>query len=246
VPIIPISAFQGINVTDPVVLFPSWYKKGASLLTTLDNLQPIERDISSPVVINVSSSLVDMGQSFVIAKILLGKVSFHQTLLALPSRNTFKVTGLYLSENSPTLKEATAGENLRITFDSMEILPKGSVLCADANSVIVGTSFMAEIQILKLPPVAPLLSAGYRCVAHIGNSVVEAEVRKVVVVWDKNKTMKKNPNFVKSNCRVGIAIDLVKPVVFQVYQKQPDLGRITLRLGTDTIGFGKIVKNLNK
>jgi len=190
---------------------------------------------------------VDVGQSFAIAKILMGKVTLHQTLLSLPSKNTFKVTGLYLSETSTTsLKEASAGENLRITFDSTDILAKGSVLCADPHSVIVGTAFMAEVQILKLPPTAPLLSAGYRCVAHIGNSVVEAEVRKLVVVWDKNKTQKKNPSFVKSNSRVGMAMDLVKPVVFQVYQNQPDLGRITLRLGSDTIGFGKIVKNLNK
>jgi len=43
-----------------------------------------------------------------------------------------------------------------------------------------------------------------------------------------------------------VVIDLLKPVPFQVYQQLPDLGRITLRMGTDTIAFGKIVKHLDK
>jgi peptide chain release factor subunit 3 len=243
-PIIPLSAYQGINITDSEVHFPTWYKE-FSLLSTLDNLPPILRDISSPVVINVSSSLVESGHTYIIAKILIGKVSLNQSLIALPSRRNYTVTGLYLDDNSPSLSDATAGENLRIIFDSSEIIPKGTVLCADMSTVVLGTSFMAELQILQLPPTS-VISAGYRCVAHIGNTVVDAEIRKLLILWEKNKTMKKNPLFVKSNNRVGVAMDVVKPVTFQVYQTLPDLGRITLRLGTDTIAFGKIVKVLNQ
>jgi len=245
VPIIPISGLNGINVSKDIVETPSWYKQH-SLVKTLDNITPVVRDLKSPVVISVVSSLVELGETYVIAKILIGKVYLNQILIALPSRQTFRVTGLYLYDNSPTLSEAGAGENLRITFDSTEILTKGTVLCADSSSVVMTSSFVAEIQILQLPQSYPIFSAGYRCVAHIGSSVVEVEIRKLVVVWEKNKTMKKNPAFVKSQSRVGVVIDLLKPVPFQVYQQLPDLGRITLRMGTDTIAFGKIVKHLDK
>lgn len=244
VPIIPISGYTGINITNELIVTPPWYNQ-FSLLKTLDSLPPIERDLTSPVVINVVSSFLDVGGTFAIAKILVGKVSLNQTLLALPSKRALRVTGLYLLEDYPTAQEAGAGENLRITFDSNEILSKGSVLCADPSSVFVGSSFMAELQIMQLPPSAPIFSAGYRCVGHIGNSVVEVEIRKLVVTWEKNKTMKKNPPFVKGNCRVGVVIDVLqKQIAFQSFSILPDLGRITLRHGTDTLGFGKIVKTL--
>jgi len=196
------------------------------------------------VVISVVSSSVEQGQTYAFAKILKGKVRLNQCLISLPSRQPFRINGLYLYDDGPTLQEAGAGENLRISFHSpAQILPKGSVLCADEASVVLGSSFIAEIHLLQLPPSFPLFTAGFRCVAHIGGSVVDVEVRKLLVVWEKNKTMKrKNPAFVKSNSHVGVVIDVVKPVPFQVYEQLPDLGRITLRIDTDTIGFGKIDK----
>jgi peptide chain release factor subunit 3 len=240
VPFIPISAYQGINICNDLNA-PSWYKQSC-LIKTLDSLS-VERDVISPVVISIVSSSVEQGQTYAIAKILKGKVRLNQRLISLPSRQPFSISGLYLSDEVPTLQEAGAGENLRISFHSpAQILPKGSVLCADEASVVLGSSFIAEIQLLQLPPSFPLFTAGFRCVAHIGGSVVDVEVRKLLVVWEKNKTMKKNPAFVKSNRRVGVVIDVVKPVPFQVYEQLPDLGRITLRIDTDTIGFGKIDK----
>lgn len=240
VPFIPISGYQGINISNDLNA-PSWYKQSC-LIKTLDSLS-VERDVISPVVISVVSSSVEQGQTYAIAKILKGKVRLNQNLKSLPSRQPFRINGLYLYDEGPTLQEAGAGENLRISFHNpAQILPKGSVLCADEASVVLGSSFIAEIQLLQLPHSFPLFTAGFRCMAHIGGSVVEVEVRKLLVVWEKNKTMKKNPAFVKSNRRVGVVIDVVTPVPFQVYEQLPDLGRITLRMDTDTIAFGKIVK----
>jgi len=241
-PVIPISGFAGINITNDTVTIPSWYK-GSSLLKTLDSLPPIVRDISSPVVISVSSSLVVDGKTEIIGKVVIGKVTVRQSLIDMPSQNTYRVTGLFLQDENPS-EEACAGENLRITLDGSGVLSKGSVLCADRNSVVVGSSFLAELQLMKLPASAPIFVAGYKVIAHIGNSVVEAEVKKLAAVWDKNKNVQKNPRFVKSNTRVGVHLELSKKIPLHCFSTLPDLGRITLRAGTETIAFGKVVKCL--
>lgn len=241
-PVIPISGFAGINITNDTVTIPSWYK-GSSLLKTLDSLPPIVRDISSPVVISVSSSLVVDGKTEIIGKVVIGKVTVRQSLIDMPSQNTYRVTGLFLQDENPS-EEACAGENLRITLDGSGVLSKGSVLCADRNSVVVGSSFLAELQLMKLPDSAPIFVAGYKVIAHIGNSVVEAEVKKLAAVWDKNKNVQKNPRFVKSNTHVGVHLELSKKIPLHCFSTLPDLGRITLRAGTETIAFGKVVKCL--
>jgi len=242
-PIIPISGYSGINVTNDNVTIPDWYT-GFSLLKTLDSLPPVVRDVNSPVVIAVSSSFVDDGKTFIIGKVLLGKVTLRQSLIVMPSQNIFRVTGLFLHDEYPSAEEACAGENLRITLDGTEVISKGSVLCADKNSVVIGSSFLAELQLLQLPSVAPIFSSGYKTVAHVGNSVVEAEVKKLAAVYDKNKKVTKNPTFVKSNSRVGVHLELAKKVPIHCFSTLPDLGRITLRFGNETIAFGKIVKCL--
>jgi len=242
-PIIPISGFAGTNVTNENVTIPNWYT-GPSLLKILDSLPPVVRDITSPVVISVSSSSVDDGKTYIIGKVLIGKVTLRQSLTVLPSRNIYHVTGLFLRDDCPSAEEACAGENLRITLDGTEVISKGSVLCVDRNSVVNGSSFLAELQLLQLPDSAPILTAGYKVMAHVGNSVVEAEVKKIAAVWDKNKNVTKNPIFVKSNSRVGVHLELTKKVPLHCFSTLPDLGRITLRLGNETIGFGKVVKCL--
>jgi peptide chain release factor subunit 3 len=242
-PVVPISGFTGTNITNDTVTVPSWYK-GSSLLTTLDSLPPVVRDISSPVVISVSSSLVVDGKTEVIGKVVIGKVTMRQSLIDMLSQNTYRVTGLFLQDENPS-EEACAGENLRITLDGSGVLSKGSVLCADRNSVVVGSSFLAELQLLRLPASVPIFSAGYKVIAHIGNSVVEAEVKKLAAVYDKNKNVKKNPLFVKSNSHVGVHLELSKKIPLHCFSTLPDLGRITLRAGTETIAFGKVVKCLS-
>jgi peptide chain release factor subunit 3 len=242
-PIIPISGFSGINVANENITIPNWYT-GSSLLKTLDSLPPLVRDVTSPVVISVSSSSLDDGRTYIIGKVLMGKVTLRQSLTVLPSQNIYHVTGLFLQDDCPSAEEARAGDNLRITLDGTEVISKGSVLCADKNSVVIGSSFLAELQLLQLPTSAPIMTAGYKVIAHVGNSVVEAEVKKIAAVWDKNKNVTKNPKFVKSNTRVGVHLELTKKVPLNCFTTLPDLGRITLRLGNETIAFGKVVKCL--
>jgi len=199
------------------------------------------------VVISVVSSLVDEGKTFIIGKVLVGTVTLRQSLIALPSQNIYHVTGLFLHDDYPSAEEASAGENLRITFDGTEVISKGSVLCADRNSVLMSSSFLAELQLLQLPASAPIFSLGYRTVAHVGSSVVEVEVQKLAAVWDKNKKITKNPTFVKSNCRVGVHLEIIsKKVPLHLFSTFPELGRITLRVGNETIAFGKVVKCLDQ
>jgi len=242
-PFIPLSGYNGINIAGDVNI-PTWYS-GKSLINTLDDLAPIERDRKAPVVISVSCSDNEFGKCNVNAKLLAGTLHLTQKLFILPGDQIGHVSAIYPEYGSLKLSDvAYAGDNIRLTLDNLSNpIPRGFILCAEKDSVSVCSSFFAEIQLLTLPAESPIFCAGYRCIVHAGCTTTEAEIGKLIFELDKTgQRKKKNPAFVRSSARAIVQITVPKQIVVEVYAKFQHLGRITLRVRGDTIAFGKILK----
>jgi len=240
---VPLSGFNGINVHGDVKQ-PRWYK-GKSLLSTLDSLPPIPRDVDAPLVLPIYLVDNEHGKVFVSGKIEVGTLSAHRDFVVMPGDHKVHVTAIYPDYGSPkTVSVVTAGENVRLELEkvSFDHLRRGAVMCL-TNEVTTCKQFSTELKVLFLPPPVMVFSVGYKAMIHIHCEVVECEVKVLLSEFDKKgKKVRNKPPFVKAGSKVEAVIEVARPVVMEPYQKTMQLGRFTLRVGGDTIGFGIVLK----
>jgi len=240
-PFVPLSGFSGINIAGDVIQ-PSWYG-GSSLVTTLDDLPPIPRNTSGPFILPINLVDTEHGHVHVSGKVESGTLHVDSDLIILPGSYSVHVTTIYPHYgSSQTTETAPAGENVRITLDKaqMEHVRRGAVLCSMPDALSLCTMFSAEIKIINLP--VGILTAGYKAILHIHCEAIECSVKAILYEYDKNGNKVKANRFVKSGARIEAVLEVSRQVVMAPYQNVIQLGRFTLRVGGETIGFGKVLK----
>jgi len=169
-----------------------------------------------------------------------------EELLLVPSGEMVKIAVIYPDYGSPrTVREALPGENVRMILDKGQgtSARRGTLLCHPERPVSVCDNFVGEIQLLKLPVSSPVFSAGFKSIIHLHTEVVECEITEIICELDKNgKRSKLKKPFVQSGARVAVRIQLPRLVGMDVFSAFSHLGRFTLRVGGDTLAFGKVVK----
>jgi len=241
---VPLSGFNGINVHGDVKE-PLWYR-GKSLLSTLDSLPPIPRNVDAPLVLPIYMVENEHGKVYVSGKIEVGTLSVDRDFVVMPGDHKVHVAAIYPDYGSPkTVSVGTAGENVRLELEKVPIdhLRRGAVMCLPNERLTTCKQFSTELKVLYLPPPVMVFSVGYKAMIHIHSEVVECEVKVLLSEFDKKgKKVRNKPPFVKAGSKVEAVIEVARPVVMEPYQKTMQLGRFTLRVGGDTIGFGIVLK----
>lgn len=238
---IPVSAYAGQNLKDPVPKdVCSWYS-GPSLLEFLDNLALGDRKISEPLKMPISEKYNDMG-TVVVGKIESGKVRKGDSMLLMPNRSTVEVMSIY-NETEEEVPAAISGDNVRIKIKGVdhEDVSVGFVLTDPKKPVNVVRQFEAQIAILET---RNIICAGYSAIMHVHTVSEEITMTALLHYYDKKtgKKSRKPPQFAKKGMKIVALIETAAPICVEKFADYPQLGRFTVRDEGRTVGIGKIMK----
>lgn len=115
------------------------------------------------------------------------------------------------------------------------------MLC-DPNNLVPVTSLIS-IQALTLDLSVPL-TLGFPLILHHQQRAEPAIISKLVAIHDKSsgELVKYNPRVIGSQLLCTIQVKLIdRPICVEPYENIKELGRVTLRSGTETIAVGKVL-----
>ena len=242
---LPISGYTGENIVDPMADGKLPWFQGTSLVNTLDNLPPLERQVDGPVRIPVMDRYKDMG-TIVMGKMESGRIALDDVVTMMPNNKECKVAGIQIDEVD--YETAKAGDNLCVKLSGIEEdeISTGFVLCTPDNLVKTMVEFDAQLAILELMEHKPLFTAGYTAVMHIHTVAEEISVTTLFSQFDRKvgKWPKKAPPFVKSGAQVRVRMQMLssEPICAETFKDVAQLGRFSLRDEGKTIAFGKILR----
>jgi len=242
---LPISGFDGSNITKKVSESVCPWYKGESLLATLDSLQPLERLTETPLRVPILDKYKESGKTYIIGKVESGILNLGDTIMVSPSQQQLHV--LQILNDDGALKSARPGENIKIVIKGSQTeedsIYRGAIISHIQNPPTITSDFVCQIAILQLLEHKSLFTAGYECVVHIHTTVEEVAVVKLLEELDPKtgQGKKKFPKYVQSKALVIAHMTTTKPVVIETYEAFSQLGRFTLRDEGKTIAFGKIL-----
>jgi peptide chain release factor subunit 3 len=247
----PISGLNGANVKDEVDpkecgWWANCWKTGenntsqSTLMGLLDNLEMKGRNPNAPVRMPVLDRYSDRG-TIAMGKVESGTIRPGSKIILMPTRQTFKVDGIW-SDETP-IASARPGENVLVKIGGagMEDVQKGFVICTDPPCRSVD-KIICQIMVMDLPEHAKILTAGFQSVFHAHCAEEEATVTKIFETTDKKGKVHKGAHFAQVGMTVICMIELARTVPCETYDDYPFLGRFTLRTEGKTCAIGIIKK----
>lgn len=238
---LPVSAYSGQNLKDPVEKSVCPWYTGPTLLNFLDDLSLGDRKISEPLKMPVSEKYNDMG-TVIVGKLEAGKVRKGDNLLLMPNRSPVEVMSIF-NETEDEVPAAISGDNVRIKIKGVdhEDVSVGYVLTDPKRPVDVVRQFEAQLAILES---RNIICAGYSAVMHVHTVSEEITLQALLHYYDKKtgKKSRKPPQFARKGMKVVALIETAQPICLERFADYPQLGRFTLRDEGRTIGIGKVTK----
>ena len=178
---IPISAYTGTNLKDPIpASTATWWKwaaffplsmsntdhllRGPTLLGHLDHMPMVDRKTNSPLMMPISEKYKDMG-AVAVGKIESGHMRKGDSLILMPNKAHVEIAAIY-NEIEEEISAAVCGDNVRVRLrgvDDEDISP-GFVLTSPKNPVHAVRQFEAQLAILEHKNI---ICAGYSAVMHV-------------------------------------------------------------------------------
>eukprot|EP00917_Polyrhabdina_sp_WS-2016_P013747 GHVP01030102.1.p1 GENE.GHVP01030102.1~~GHVP01030102.1.p1 ORF type:complete len:332 (-),score=54.45 GHVP01030102.1:144-1139(-) len=242
---VPISGYTGVNVKERgAAVEPklSWWE-GPSLLETLDSIEPPQRHPANPLRVPLLEGYRDGGTTLASGKVEAGIVSVGSPVSILPGGQKAKIMEVYVSDIP--VKEAGPGENVVVKLSGIDVdsICRGCVLSDITSPCPVTSKIKCVLNLLELVDQHPLITAGFNCVLHMHTALEEVTFDGLIDSLDKKtKKKKKNPPFATSNQMITCILSINNAVCAEEFDKEPQLGRLTLRDEGKTIAIGKIVE----
>lgn len=242
---IPVSAYTGGNLKEPVgkTLCP-WYN-GEPLLRHLDTMPMVDRKLNAPLMIPVSEKYKDMG-TIIVGKVESGLLRKGDSLILMPNKQEVEASAIY-NEMEDEVQQALCGDNVRIRLrgvDDEDISP-GFVLTSPNKPIHAVRQFEAQLAILEHKNI---ICAGYSAVMHCHTLAEEVTLVSLLHYFDKatGRKSRKPPQFAKRGQKIVALIETTQAVCVEKFADYPQLGRFTLRDEGRTIAIGKITKLVEK
>lgn len=247
-PFIPISAFQGDNITNASDKL-SWYK-GKSLIDAIDSLEQPQPPIDKPLRLPVQDVFTITGVGTVpVGRVETGIMKLGDKVIFEPASTIVgkPVTGEVktIEMHHVTLKEARPGDNVGFNVRGIgkKDIRRGDVIGHVNNPPSVITpkdTFRAQIAVLTHPTA---ITAGYTPVFHAYTSQVACTFEALVAKLDKKTggVAEENPKFLKSGDAAIVELRPTKPMVLENYKEIPEMGRFAIRDMGTTVAAGMCI-----
>jgi len=250
---IPISGLSGTNVKDEVdeSVCPWWkpaYTSGENntdqptLMGLLDTLEITGRDSKAPLRIPVLERYVDRG-TIAMGKVESGVVRVGMKITVMPTRNNFKVEGVWANEEP--VAAARPGENVLIKIGGgcgIADVCKGFVICSKDNPCRAVDKIICQIAVMDMPENTQIMTAGFQAMFHSHTCEEECKITKIFETTNKKGQVVKGARFVSIGMRAICMLELSQTTPLEAFDDLPFLGRFTLRTEGKTIAIGKITK----
>lgn len=239
VPFIPVSAFEGDNITEKSSNTP-WYK-GNTLIQELDALDEPDKPVSLPLRLPVQDVYSITGVGTVpVGRVETGILHTAENIAFEPAGVTGEVKSIEMHHE--TLEEAVPGDNVGFNVRGVgkNDIKRGDVAGTTKNPPSVAKEFKAQVVVLQHPGV---ITVGYTPVFHAHTAQVACTFLSLDVKLDPatGQPKEENPDFLKTGDAALVTIKPTKPMVIENIKEIPHMGRFAIRDMGQTVAAGMCI-----
>ena len=236
---VPVSGLTGENITArSEARLTSWYS-GPTLLAAIDSLTPPKRPIDRPFRCCVTEVFRSQSLGVTVAgRVDSGAVLRGDSVLVLPQGETVSVRGVEV--NGEQVAVGRVGENVEIGLKDVTdpaLLIPGSWLCDPLSPIPLTQRFRAQILTTALSRV---LMSGTACIMYTQSAAEEVTLSQLVSVLDSRdgRVTQTKPRFLGRGVTAVVEVACKRQVCIELYREYRELGRFSLRRGTETVAVG--------
>ncbi|MGN1362917.1 MAG: translation elongation factor EF-1 subunit alpha [Methanobrevibacter sp.] len=236
VPFIPLSAFEGDNISEKSSNTP-WYK-GKDLISALDDLTVPEKPIDKPLRIPIQDVYTITGVGTVpVGRVETGVMKQGDNVVFEPAGATGEVKSI--EEHHESMPSAEPGDNIGFNVRGVgkNDVRRGDVAGHADDAPTVAKQFDAQIVVLQHPGV---ITVGYTPVFHCHT----AQIACTFVELSKKlnpatgQVDEENPDFLKTGNAAIVKVRPTKPMVVENAREIPQMGRFAIRDMGQTVAAG--------
>ncbi|MHA2497144.1 MAG: GTP-binding protein [Candidatus Hodarchaeales archaeon] len=248
IPFIPISGFEGVNLTKSSSEL-SWYK-GPTLLEALDLMEPpvTRKDLKLRFIVQDAYERPGVG-TVVDGRVVSGTLRMGAKVLVQPGAEAGSVKEIW-GTGGTSIQELQSGEHGVINLQGItkDILEQPGLVIGEDDAAF-GVADLIATRLLILESLGRPITPGTNFVMHIGTAFASAQVVSIDGIDQENpkfkKMPRKNPVTGKLNLAFPSELALVtlrpsQPMVAEPFKEHPVLGRVILRHMGTTVAVGII------
>ena len=229
IPFVPLSGWEGQNLTnkcdDPL---SSWYQ-GPCLLEVLDNLETPKRPVDKPLRVPIYHAYKIGGPgTVVVGKVQTGTLKPSTAILIGP--NGLKAEAGSIKFFKKDVPEAISGNSVGIQIKGLSnrVLKRGDVLGeSERDPPKPCEEFIAEITMLNHPT---QIAKGYTPVIDCHTAHVPCRFEELIAtITNKGEIIREKPSYLKTGDYALVRMKPLKPICMEKYDDYPSLGRIIVR-----------------
>ena len=234
VPFIPVSAFEGDNISEKSSNTP-WYK-GNTLVQELDALDEPDKPVDLPLRLPIQDVYSITG----VGRIETGILKTAENIAFEPAGVTGEVKSIEMHHE--VLDKAEPGDNVGFNVRGVgkNDIKRGDVAGTTQNPPSVAKEFKAQIVVLQHPGV---MTVGYTPVFHAHTAQVACTFLSLDVKLDPatGQPKEENPDFLKTGDAALVTIKPTKPMVIENIKEIPHMGRFAIRDMGQTVAAGMCI-----
>ena len=239
VPFIPVSAFEGDNISEKSSNTP-WYK-GNTLVQELDALDEPDKPVDLPLRLPIQDVYSITGVGTVpVGRIETGILKTAENIAFEPAGVTGEVKSIEMHHE--VLDKAEPGDNVGFNVRGVgkNDIKRGDVAGTTQNPPSVAKEFKAQIVVLQHPGV---MTVGYTPVFHAHTAQVACTFLSLDVKLDPatGQPKEENPDFLKTGDAALVTIKPTKPMVIENIKEIPHMGRCAIRDMGQTVAAGMCI-----
>ncbi|MCE5296982.1 MAG: translation elongation factor EF-1 subunit alpha [Euryarchaeota archaeon] len=240
VPMIPISAYEGVNIINAPSDKMPWYK-GDTLVGALNKLKLPEVQTGKALRLPVQDVYTITGIGTVpVGRVETGILKPDMKIIFMPSNKVGEVKSIEMHHEQ--LTQAVPGDNVGFNVRGIakNDIKRGDVAGPIDNPPTVAKTFTCQIVVLNHPTAIPV---GYTPVFHCHTAQVACTFIELQKKLDpKTGAVKEeNPTFLKTGDIAIVKVEPTKPMVVERAKDFPQLGRFAIRDMGQTVAAGMCI-----
>jgi len=238
VPIVPVSALNGDNVTS-ISDRMGWYQ-GGTLVEVLDSTVKLPQPLSEKPLRCVVQDVYDIeSRKVIVCKVETGTLRRGQLVIVMPAMEESIVENI--ESSGAETKESFPGDSVGITLKGANSVRRGDVLADIGDKIEQTREFVAEVVVFS----DFTLRSGDTVTIRVGTSEVKCMAQKIIRKIDPvNLTVVEEEPESLRNGEVGrIVLRAVDPLYVEEYSSFPQIGRFVIVGKRGAVAAGIVVKN---
>ncbi|WJI09305.1 translation elongation factor EF-1 subunit alpha [Methanobacterium sp. CWC-01] len=236
---IPLSAFEGDNITKPSENTP-WYK-GPSLVQALDEFTAPEKPTDLPLRVPIQDVYSITGVGTVpVGRVETGIMKKGETVIFEPPGVSGEVKSIEMHHEMLDLAEPGDNVGFNVRGVGKNDIRRGDVAGHTSNPPTVAKEFTAQIVVLQHPGV---ITVGYTPVFHCHTAQVACTFLELQKKLDPTtgQVKEENPDFLKTGDAAFVVVKPTKPMVIEKISEIPHMGRFAIRDMGQTVAAGMCI-----